>query len=465
MSFARRVGWLLALLLAASPAAGQSHQYELGARIKAFEAAWETADVAGRARASKTLPDASTQFLTFRFAEAARTLDRARFHLAEEGEPGTSRQWRDALAFTPEAQLVDGSKKELTVTVEPLYEVKGPRPANLEVRLWFVNDVVVTLRPQKFPATVKVPLPPLGEFAGLDRRLFVSIEAGKERVLRSFTISQAKDLNERLGRIEAVASKWTSLETIEQATVRDRLQLLGGLAKGEHPESDLPAASLLENAEAMTNGKPFFTPEKAGEYWMSVPVGGTKTMPVRVFVPKRLDRSKPTPAVVALHGAGATENAFFEGYGIGRAVKEARDRGWIFVAPRCGLSFLTVPPVPAMLAALRQRYPIDEKRTFILGHSMGAALTMELVQSNSFTAAAMLGGGGRVRKPAAVTMPMFIAAGSRDFALDSAKRTAEALQKGGAKDVTFKEYKGIEHLVIVREAIGDVFKHFDAAAK
>ena len=35
---------------------------------------------------------------------------------------------------------------------------------------------------------------------------------------------------------------------------------------------------------------------------------------------------------------------------------------------------------------------------------------------------------------------------------------------GGAKAVTYKEYPGVEHLVVVREALPDAFAVFDAAA-
>lgn len=459
---------LIVILLAANPSPAQAERYEAGARMKAFEAAWETADAEGRKRSLAILPAATTQFLTLRVREAGRTLDRARHRLTADGEPTTLQQWRDCLGFTPEVRFVDGAAKELAITVQPFYDANGPRPKSLEIRFWFVNDDVVTVKPERFPLTVKVPLPPLGEFRGLDRRLFIATECGKERSLRSMTVSQVKDLRPRLTAIRKAVAAWNSFDTIEQATVHDRLELLTSLADGTHLETDLPGASLLANAEAMLDGKPFFTPEKPSEFWMSLPMGGKKTAPIRVFVPKGITAGKPVPVVVALHGAGGSENLFFEGYGAGRIVKECQDRGWFLVAPRLGINFLDSPPVPAMLAALEKRFPIDAKRTFLVGHSMGAAQVVELVQKHPgrFAAVAALGGGGGVRQAAAfLQLPTWIGVGDQDFARSAAKRTADALTAAGAKVVTFKEYPGIEHMVIVREALPDVFTHFDKVAK
>ena len=39
------------------------------------------------------------------------------------------------------------------------------------------------------------------------------------------------------------------------------------------------------------------------------------------------------------------------------------------------------------------------------------------------------------------------------------------LEEAGAKDVTYREYPGVEHMVIVREALPDVFDFFDAVAQ
>ena len=55
---------------------------------------------------------------------------------------------------------------------------------------------------------------------------------------------------------------------------------------------------------------------------------------------------------------------------------------------------------------------------------------------------------------------MFVGVGEQDFAVKTAKNLHAALDKAKAK-ATFKEYPDVEHLLIVREALGDVFDGWD----
>ena len=444
-------------------------RYELGRRLKAFEARWEKVeDSKARQPASDKMTAAHAFFLTLRFPEAARVLDQATFALDSDEPPGVGRQWVASISAVPKERIVDANAKELAVTIRPLYPIKGDAPKNLEVQLWFNDEQVTVVKSDRFPFEAKVPLPPLGESSGLDRTLYCLIEAG--RVQRHYTlgISQVKDRDARLAALKTATEKWKRLESIEQATARDRVTQLASLAAGTAEETDVPAASLLANAEAMLSGKPFFSMTKPGEYWMSVPLGGKKTAPVRVFIPRGLAEGKPVPVVVGLHGAGGSENVFFEAYGAGRAIAECRQRGWVFVATRSGLDFSGAPPVPAILDELGKRFPLDSKRTFLIGHSMGAGQVATLAGKHPgrFAAIACIAGGGVVRdaKPFA-TLPIFVAAGEKDFGLAPAKSLHKSLIDGGAKNAEFREYEGIEHLIIVREALPDVFDRFDRAAK
>ncbi len=465
-----RTAWLLiaGVTMAARPAAAQPERSALAERLRAFEEAWEKqTEPAARKRALAVLPKATTQFLTLQLGEAGRTLDLARSALASDVTPSAGRQWVASLTAVAETRLVDATAKELVVTVEPLYAAGGPVPKDIELQLWFTNAGVVTVRPTAFPVTVKVPLPPPGDSTGLDRRLYFAAEGAKERVERTAVVSQVRDLRPRLAALKAAVAAWPALDTVEKATARDRLTMLTDLADGTVPEMGFPAAGLLANAETMLDGKPFFTAGRPGEFWLSVPLGGKKTAPVRVFVPRGLDPKKPVPVVVALHGAGGSENLFFEGYGRGRIVTECRERGWVLVATRSGFGFASTPPVPEVLAELAKRYPLDLKRAFLVGHSMGAVQTVELLQKHpgTFAAAAALGGGGRVRAGDPLKgVPVFVGVGAKDFALSSARLLHKALADGGAK-ATLKEYPDVEHMAVVREALADVFAAFDAAAR
>ena len=60
-------------------------------------------------------------------------------------------------------------------------------------------------------------------------------------------------------------------------------------------------------------------------------------------------------------------------------------------------------------------------------------------------------------KAAFAELPVFVGVGEKDtLALNSARSLRKALADAGAKAVTYKEYAGAEHLVIVREALPDV---------
>ena len=214
--------------------------------------------------------------------------------------------------------------------------------------------------------------------------------------------------------------------------------------------------------------KPFYTHDRPGKFWLSIPVEKSRTA-CRLFIPKGLDPKKPVPLVIALHGAGGSENMFFEGYGDGQIVKLCEKRGWMLLAPRSGLSFVGGgPPVGEIVDELAKRYPIDPKAIFVVGHSMGAMQTIDAAQKypGKFAGIAAFGGGGRVRKPELFAeLPTFIGVGDKDFALAQARALKKSLEDGKAKFVTFQEYEGLEHLLICREALPDAFAMFDKVSK
>ena len=458
---------MLALVLATHPASAQPERFELGRRLTAFEAAWEAVpDAAARKRALKDLPQVTTQFFSFRFGDAGRTLDLAAFALKSDTPPTADALLARSLFPDPESRFLESDAKELSVVVKPFYPVEGAKlPATVTLRFDGGESVAATA--DKFPVTVKVPLPPL-KGRESDGTLSLVAVVGKEEHRMSVGVSRAVRRGGRVGDVRLISDRLLKFTTIEEATARDRHRVLDELVKGNTAETNIPAARLLAEAEAMQGGKPCFTADKPGQFWLSVPLGEKKTAPLRVFVPKGLDAAKPVPVVFALHGAGGSENLFFEGYGAGQIVKECETRGWFLVATRSGLGFANAPPVPEVLEQLSKRYPLDAKRVFVVGHSMGAGQTISLVQKHPklFAGAAALGGGMVVRDASAFAqLPVFVGIGDKDLISSGAKNLYKSLTAGGAKNVAYKEYAGVEHMVIVREALPDVFAMFDRAAK
>lgn len=442
---------LLAVLLLPAVGPAQVERYELGRRLKRFEAEWERqTDPAARKRALAILPKASTQFLSLNLTAAARTVDDAYWALKAAEPPAAGVRWLDALCLAPTKRLYDGVEP-MAVEVRQLYDVPGERPADAVAT---VSDRVVRL--DRLPRSVGLSRGPDGGHAGPDKDTYLPVQfrtGGGVDVWRVVYLSVYTDWSP--------PARPTG-DTLEAATARADIYLLTGLTRGDVPETDLPAVRLARRLHDLASGKPYFTPDRAGDHTLSVPTGKDSATPCRLFVPEGLSADKPVPLVVALHGAGGSENMFFESYGAGHIVKECQKRGWLLVSPRSGL--LGTPPVAAIVEKLRDRYPIDPKRVFLVGHSMGAGQAIDLVQRHpgTFAAVANLGGGGRVRdKERFATLPVYVGVGTADFALKSSRSLVKALADAGATKVTAKEYPDLEHLVIVREALPDVFGLFD----
>jgi predicted esterase len=452
---------LLALLLAAPAADAQWERYELGRRLRRFEAEWERqTDPAARQRARRALPAASTRFLRFDLPGAARAVDDAYFALRSADPAPDAERWLDGLCVLPEKRAIDQSAEAVRVTVRQVYPVPGGVPAGATAKLIGPRGVSADVPLDPLPATVDVPTRSRAGFG----------PSGLRRLPRGTTLDAGVALDVRLGgRLVATHAAGVSLlgplppvpaglPPLEAATAAGLRQRVADLRAGEVPETDLPAADWCDRFAGWRG--PVFTPDRPGDHWLAVPTGKEVT-PCRLYVPPDLSPTKPVPLVVALHGFGGSENLFFDGYGAGRIVTECKRRGWVLVAPRCGL---ISTPAAAVAAALRERYPIDPKRVFVVGHSMGAGQAAEVVQQTpgAFAGLAVLGGGGRVRDTAFwKDFPVFVGVGTADFAERSGRAFAAALTAAGAARVTLKGYPDADHLLIVREALPDVFAAWD----
>ena len=62
-------------------------------------------------------------------------------------------------------------------------------------------------------------------------------------------------------------------------------------------------------------------------------------------------------------------------------------------------------------------------------------------------------------------LPTFVGVGEKDGLMLSAVRGLKKALAPAAKKLTYQEYPHVEHMVIVREALPDVFAVFDGAVK
>ncbi len=196
-------------------------------------------------------------------------------------------------------------------------------------------------------------------------------------------------------------------------------------------------------------------------------------VPFRIFVPEGYDPAKTYPFVIALHGAGGNENAFMDRYQ-GLYKKNAQDRGYIVASvngrgPYGGYRGNSGQDVIDVLDVVQATYPIDPKRVYIMGHSMGGGGTVRVGFDNAerFAAMAPIAGFGSVEQlKKAPDMALFIGQGDADALVPvaSARAFHEAAQELGM-DVKYIELPGVEHGPIVDQVMNDAFDWFDAHSK
>ncbi len=448
------------------PQQSANPRYELGVRTRALERAWIAATPELRASVLPQVEGAVQRFFAMDMAGVGAALDEARTKLERSDKP-----WAlERFTLTPARKLLDVTDTSVKLTLGNLYTTD------------FAAPVVLTAsfdgRPLKLePARVEAP------GRGETRELVLSLESlpkgaaevtveielaneGDLRSRRRVSFSRAVQRDERLRAVKAaLIDVPDEAPALEFLTAQSHLVLLEQLGLASQQETDYPATRLLSECEtilgAIADNERWFGPASSGSSWLTLPNGANGAQ-VRVFVPEKLVQDQLVPLVVALHGAGGSENMFFDAYGDGRIVELCRQRGWVLVAPR--VSFLGAP-VEAVVTALAERLPIDRTKVFVVGHSMGAGVGQQVVAKKpaDFRAFAALGGGSGLRDASALaSKPIFVGAGERDFGRRGAEALHKSLVGAGSEVATLHIYPNCEHLMVVVDALPDVFAFFDA---
>lgn len=456
------------VLLSVAPVWAQADRYDIGRKLVNFEKAFDKhTDVAARKRAIPGLQKAFSSFMSGRLGDVGRVLDEAQWSL-EDAAPDSTMRWGAPIVFRPSARLFDPKNGTIKVTVHRLYDPKTTPPDNARIRLTLQRaDGSAMIGPVIEPVKelpYEIVLNNVPNQAG-DFELRGEVLVGDKVVLSAeHTMSLAQDLELRLERIRAAVGKLPEkgLST-DQLTLKSHVKLLFNLAKGGVVETSYPAERLLREAEAvafMPAGGRYFEGNRTGQFWLTL--AGPRPAAVRLQVPESAKTGKPIPLVIAMHGAGGSENMFFDAYGFGEVARQCAKRGWLLVATRT--EFFAPPPVLDVVNELAELYPVDKTKVFLVGHSMGAGQVLSLARQDpgKWVGVAALGGGGRmVPTEAMKKLPFFIGCGVEDFAIRSAKATAKSLMEAGVEKVEFRDYPDIEHIAIVQVALPDVFQWYD----
>ncbi len=164
-------------------------------------------------------------------------------------------------------------------------------------------------------------------------------------VFPSSMFSRISEWNSRAQKMSEMAQdQEIAMDDVVRATLREHAQLLIQAGKGSKLESDYPLHQLLSLDESLMASddpwkKKIRDAAQSHDVWLQL-AKGRKRVPVRLRIPS--DESAKSgskvamPVLFLMHGAGGSENMFFETYGAGGAVQAALDRGWLVVAPRQG---------------------------------------------------------------------------------------------------------------------------------
>jgi poly(3-hydroxybutyrate) depolymerase len=423
--------------------------------------------------------------------------------------------WTDAADYSRSLVLrtqrvVVDSSKPYTVRLEQIY---APSLA-----LQSTVTAHATLRKRPATATPNQPAPEapvvkeLGRFDGVARDLrespfffdvdlqdvadgpyLLNVEVshqGEPIGSSSLPIALRKGVDELAARLEADAARAPDALRAEILFPVDRMRNVnrGRLElRTFDPDKDLASAEAV--AASVKGGKDPFagrTGDIKRHYRLDT---ANEIIPYRTYVPTTYTGTKAYPLIIALHGLGGTEDAFFENYN--QALPPlAEQHGYIVAAPLgyrvdgsygWGLGTAPVDPnlrrtqdyseqdVMQVLQRMRQQYKIDESRIYLIGHSMGAIGTWKLAPKypDIWAAIAPIAGNGApdtLEKIRAV--PEIIVHGDADPTVAvTGSRTMVAKLKALGTEHKYIEVPGGLHSDVVGPNLAAIVEFFDAHKK
>jgi len=231
-------------------------------------------------------------------------------------------------------------------------------------------------------------------------------------------------------------------------------------------------------------------------------------LPYALFVSSKVAKNKKAPLIVALHGVFGDGNSLLRG----NALDLAEDGGYILVGPMgynpqgwYGSPVIVMnggpgkgkgpgaakggpPPTPEppnlaelsekdvmnVLAIMRKEFNVDDKRTYLMGHSMGGAGALFLGPKyvDQWAAVASIAPAAFLMQPESLApvkdkMPLFLAHGDADtvVSIDVGRRWAKTATDLKMKDFKYMEIPGADHGTVITQAMPEMFKFFKERTK
>lgn len=197
-----------------------------------------------------------------------------------------------------------------------------------------------------------------------------------------------------------------------------------------------------------------------------------ESLKYRIYVPDNIEKLKKCPMLLFLHGAGerGNDNKAQLKHSVKDIVSysQTNKAPIIVIAPQCPQNMKWVevdwsapthsmPKSPALslklafelLEQTARNYPVDQKRIYVTGLSMGGYGTWDAIQRKPdyFAAAIPICGGGDTNMAAKlVSIPIWVFHGDKDTAVnpERSRSMVEAIKKSGGNP-KYTEYPGVGH--------------------
>lgn len=217
-----------------------------------------------------------------------------------------------------------------------------------------------------------------------------------------------------------------------------------------------------------------------------------KDMEYALFVPSKYDKDKKSPLIVALHGLGSNPQQILRYRGL---TDLAEKHGYLVVAPMGynssgwygvkipfkgkgkdkdapeNLAELSEKDVMNVLERTRKEFTVDDKRIYLMGHSMGGGGTIHIALKNPdlFAALAPIAP-ALFRKPDELEkikhVPIILVQGDKDnlVKVERVRPWADMMKKLDMK-YEYIEVPGGDHVTIAYTKMPDVFAFFNKHKK
>jgi poly(3-hydroxybutyrate) depolymerase len=230
----------------------------------------------------------------------------------------------------------------------------------------------------------------------------------------------------------------------------------------------------------------------------------SEELPYALFVSSKVTKDKKAPLIVALHGVFGDGNALLRG----SALDLAEEGGYILVGPMgynpqgwFGSPVIVMnrgpgkgkgpgaakggpPPTPEppnlaelsekdvmnVLAIVRKEFTVDDRRTYLMGHSMGGAGALFLGPKyvDQWAAVASMAPAAFLMQPDSLApvkdkMPLLLAHGDADtvVSIDVGRRWAKTATDLKMKDFKYMELPGADHGTVITQSMPEIFKFFE----